>query len=163
MRNNQKGFSMIELIVTIAIMAVVTTGGVLSFSLVTGRQVIGCTEEIVSYISQTKVQALSRADAQLEIFVKNDGVYVNLSVEGRDVKVGKSGLQVKYKTQNGAEMTLSETDRLKLTFDRSSGAFLALADGTVDGSYCVEITVENGRHSRTIILVPQTGKYYVEE
>lgn len=160
MRKNQKGFSLVELIVVIAIMAILTTVGLLSFSIVSGRQVIGCAKEIESYISQTKVQALSRASAKLEIFVKSDGVYVNLSVEGRDVKVGKSGIQVKYKTTDGAEVSLTESERLVISFDRSSGAFQTLPGLS---TYCKEITVEGGRHSRKIILIPQTGKFYIEE
>lgn len=160
MRRDQRGFSLVELVVVIAVMAVLGTVGVLSFAMVSGRQVTSCTEEVESYINQTKMQALSRASAELEIFVKSDGVYVNLSVEGRDVKVGKAGIQVKYKTDGGTEVTLSDSERLVLSFDRSSGAFSTLNGGS---AYCKEITIESGSHSGKIILIPQTGKFYIEE
>lgn len=161
MRQDQRGFSLVELIVVIAIMAVVSTVGVLSFGMLSGRRVISCAEEMESYIAETKVQVLSRANAELEIFVKNDGVYANLSVEGRDVKIGESGLTVKYKV-GGAEVTLSETERLVLSFDRASGAFKPLA-GYATETYCDEIIIENGTHSRKIVLVSRTGKFYIEE
>uniref|UniRef100_UPI004056159B pilus assembly FimT family protein n=1 Tax=Acetatifactor sp. TaxID=1872090 RepID=UPI004056159B len=161
MRQDQRGFSLVELIVVIAIMAVVSTVGVLSFAMVTGRQVISCTEEMESYIAETKVQALSRASATLEIFVKADGVYVNLSVEGRDVKIGTSGLTVKYRA-GGSEVTLSETERLVLSFDRASGAFLPLS-GYATETYCEEIVIESGNRTGKIVLVSKTGKFYIEE
>ncbi len=159
MRRDHRGFSMIELVVVIAIMAILSTVGVLSYGMVSGRQVISCAEEIESYLGQTKTQALSRASADLEIFIGDDGVYVNPSIENRDIKVGKSGITVKYQTDDGTEFTLSDTERLVISFDRSSGAFQALADG----SYCKSITLDNGRHSRKIVLIPSTGKFYIEE
>lgn len=159
MRQNHKGFSLVELIVVIAVMAILGTVSVLSFATLTGRQVTSCASEIESYISQTKMQALSRAGAELRIFVKSDGVYVNMSVEGRDVKVGKSGIQVRY-TSNGTEVTLSDSVDLVLSFDRSSGAFTTLNGGEY---YCEEIIIESGNHSQKIICIPLTGKFYIEE
>lgn len=159
MGQNQKGFSLVELIVVIAIMAVLGTVGVLSFATVTGRQVTSCAKELESYIGQTRIQALSRKKAELKIFTRSDGVYVNLSVEGRDIKIGRSGLQVRYTTNTGASVELSETECLVLTFDRSSGAFCALAEG----GYCKELIVENGHHSKKLVLIPVTGKFYIEE
>ena len=126
MKRNNNGFSLIELIVTICVMAVVTSVGLLSFGLVSGRRVISCAEEISGYIGKTRVEALSRDNAELEIWVAADGVYVNLSLgatAGQDTKVGKTNIAVKYKTSTGAEVTLTETQRLSLSFDRGSGAF----------------------------------------
>lgn len=161
MRQDQRGFSLVELIVVIAIMAVVSTVGVLSFGMLSGRQVISCAEELESYIAETKVQALSRANAELEIFVKDDGVYVNLSVEGRDIQIGKSGLTVKYRA-GGTEVTLSDTERLVISFDRASGAFKPLS-GYATETYCDEIIIENGTHTRKIVMYSRTGKFYIEE
>lgn len=159
MVRNQKGFSLVELIVVIAIMAVLSTVGVLSFAVVSGRYVSSCAEELISYIGDTRMEALSRASAELEIFVKNDGVYVHPSVEARDIKIGKAGIEVSY-TAGGANVTLSETERLVLSFDRSSGAFTPLNGGA---NYCDEIRIVSGRHSARIVVVPQTGKFYMEE
>lgn len=162
MKRNNKGFSLVELIVTICIMAVVTTVGLLSFGLVSGRQVISCAEEINSYIGKTRVEALSRENAELEVWVASDGVYVNLSLgatPGQDTQVGKTNISVKYKTSTGAEVTLTETQRLSLSFDRGSGAFKFPGMG----AEVREIIIGGGNHTRKIILIPQTGKYYIEE
>lgn len=164
MTRENKGFSLVELVVTIAIMAVLTTVGVLSFGLVTGRQIISCAEEMEGCIGETKMQAMSRANAELEIFVKADGVYANMSLNGAagiDEKIGKTNISVKYKTSAGAEVTLTETERLVISFDRASGAFKFPGLGA--GVNCTEITISGGSRTRKIVLVPQTGKYYIEE
>lgn len=158
MGRNQKGFTLVELIVVIAIMAVVATMGLLSFSVVTGQDVKSCAADIKSYIGQTKVHAMSRANATMTLSVKSDGVYVNLSVEGHDVQVGKSGIAVSYRTDDGGTVTLNATDTLVLSFDRSSGAFLQLPDG----KYCTAIVLNGGGRTITITLIPQTGKYYID-
>lgn len=158
MKENQKGFTLVELIVVMAIMGVVATMGLLSFSLVTGQNVKSCASDLESYLAQTKMQAVSKASADLTISVKPDGVYANLSVEGRDVKVGKTGIDISYSTSDGREITLTGTESLTLSFDRSSGAFLELPDHT----YCTGIFVRGAGRTLKITLVPQTGKYYTE-
>ena len=183
MKRNQKGFSLVELIVVLAIMSVLTTVGLLSFSLVTGQSVRSCASDLESFISQTRIQAMSRADASLAIYVKNDGVYATLTASSNGTefeidtqKIGKSSITVKYTTDDGQTYTLQPlsgdkpTDAEKedlnktlvLGFDRSSGAFKQLlwwSGGTVN---CTEIRLEGGSSPIKIILVPQTGKYYTE-
>lgn len=162
MIRNQKGFTLVELIVVIAIMSVVVAIGITSFSLVVGQNIRGCTADVQGYIAQTRVQALSRSDAQLEIFTTNKGVFVNLSTEGRDVKIGRPTIGISYTTNQGTTVMLSETQKLVLKFNRSTGAFQPIGnDGTMD-IFCTQITLTAGGRTMVIKLVPQTGKYYLE-
>lgn len=158
MRQDQKGFSLVELIVVIAIMAIVTTVGLTSFSLVTGQQVKSCTANIEGYIGQTRMQALSRDSGSLMLEVLDNGVFATLS-SGENVKVGSSGITISYSSDDGSEVTLGEGDTLSLSFDRSSGAFSPLAE---TGAYCTEIRVQGSGRLMRIVLIPRTGKFYVE-
>lgn len=165
MIRNQKGYTLIELVVVIAIMSVVISVGVTSYGLVVGQNIKGCTADVQGYIAQTRVQALSRADASLTLYTSNKGVFVNLSTEGRDVKIGRPSIEIKYTTVNRTtnattEVELSETEKLVLRFDRSTGAFQPI-NGTTD-TYCTSIILTSGGRIRTIKLIPQTGKYYLE-
>lgn len=163
LEKNQRGYTLVELIVVIALMGVVVSVGLLSYSLVTGRNIKNCTAELESYLGKTKIQAMSRETATLRIFAASDGIYVNLSTEARDVRIGKRGLTVTYETrQGGATQTYTlNTDgsnALTLSFDRSSGAFQPL----VDGSECSRIILTDGTRTMRLVLVPETGKYYIE-
>lgn len=174
MRRNQKGFTLVELIVTVVIMSIVITVSLVSFSLVVGQNIKGCTSDLQGYIAKTRVESLSRAEARMTISSTGYGVYVNLSLKdgsgswiGRDDKIGRPAIDITYKTDDGTgnDYTVSDANKLVLSFDRSSGAFKPLP-ATVAGSdgtnYCTEILLKQGDRTRKIIMYPQTGKYDVE-
>lgn len=158
-RRDARGFSLVELIVVIAIMAVLMTTGLVSMSLVSGQNVKSCVSEAESYLSRTRLEAMSRENAELKLLVKNDGVYVNLSVEGRDVKIGKSGISVSYETTGGTTVDVSGSTELIISYDRSSGAFKPLPGSA---EYCERIIFTGSGRTVSLRLVPQTGKYYRE-
>ncbi|MBO5657166.1 MAG: prepilin-type N-terminal cleavage/methylation domain-containing protein [Agathobacter sp.] len=163
LEKNQRGYTLVELIVVVALMGVLSSVGLLSYSLVTGRNIKSCAAELEGYIGKTKIQAMSRATATLRIFAAEDGIYVNLSTEGQDVRIGKRGLTVTYETRKGGAtqtytLNTNGSNALTLSFDRSSGSFLPLADG----SQCSRITLPDGTRTMRIILIPETGKYYLE-
>lgn len=170
MRQDQKGFSLIELIVVIAIMGVLTgTVALLSFSTVSRQNVRNCVSEIEAQLDQTKTYAMSRKQALIYLWSDSNGVYAQMAVtnnaagaalENEPLRtVGKSGIKLTYKDSAGNIHNTSSADKLMLTFDRSSGAF---EKDAATGLYCSEIILESGNHKFILKLVPQTGKYYIE-
>lgn len=165
LREDQRGLSLIELIVVIAIMGVVTAGSLIGFSLVSGRNIKSCYSQMGSYIQETKNLCMSREDCKLQIYMNDKGeVMVKQyrsaapATEPVSVRIGKKGLTVTYKS-GGATVTVSDTSILELSFDRSSGAFKPLPGG----GYCDEIIItdEAGREIK-VALVQKTGKFYLE-
>ena len=76
---DDKGFSLVELVVVIAIMAVM--GGVLiySFSLVTGQEARQCASNLSTALNKAKNVALTKSgssDAFMELSRETDGGYV---------------------------------------------------------------------------------------
>ena len=151
MKDN-RGLSLIELVVTIAIMAIVSTGVVISVYSSAGWKAKKAITEMDQVLSETRVQALSKTQAWMEL-------------EGR--------FTITYHTNDGAVTDVAVQDMI-LSFDRASGAFSGLyTDSTLQTCryvgasaevlQCDEIIVTQGSREWKIRLYPETGKHKVEK
>ncbi len=160
MKKNNQGFSLVELIVVIALMAILV-GGVIGYAgTYGGTKVKKCTKELESHFSQTKVCAMSKSQAYMILYVDSTGVYVK-SVEGSSSeteKIGEKGLSVSYRNERTGNSYTSvgstEATGLKIEFDRASGACKKMADD----KYCYAIQISNGSVTYTLNIEPLTGK-----
>lgn len=169
-QNQNKGFSMVEVMVVVAILAVI--GGI-SFSLlnvVPQRHVSSCAESLITHVEKTRTDAMSYQDATLYIYQESDGIYVredvtkNGSVEtGERIKIGESGIKVSFK-DSALEHSLGDGHYLQLLFDHSTGGFEDRYNFTDDsglldvGQACSGITVSVEDYEIDLKLSKQTGK-----
>lgn len=182
MEHNNKGFSLVELIVVMAVMAILISVGVRNLGVLDTYRTRECKDKIESALKNSKIDCLSKsksntstaytgakgsavtADAYLEIKYENKSVYVTKylpeknggpTTAGISEKVSKGkNTVIKYKV-NGAEETLSDGETLTIGYNRSSGAFLPI---NAAGEYCEEIIIQAGTKTRTIHLETKTGK-----
>lgn len=160
MKKNNKGFSLVELIVIIAIMAVLV-GGVASYIGSLGNaKARKCAKELQSHIAETKVCAMSRSNASMTVYADDTGVYID-TVQGSStetIKIADKGVKVSYRNSRGSttyiQVGTTAADGLTLNFDRASGACKKMADG----NYCYGFLVEAGSSTYTVELEPLTGK-----
>lgn len=173
---NHKGVSIIELVVVLAILSVLTGVTIFSVGLLSGWKLTKCTKSMETGLAATKAAALSRnrldtaSDEQkaqnVEMRISNENGRLVLGVYREpDRVVGDRSISLTYVTKKGAQEyreLLKNGETLTLTFDRSSGAFLPV--GTRDGEdvYCTGLLLERREKTRTIVLVPVTGKFYTE-
>ena len=157
------GFSLIEVIVVMAILAIVGTASLISLSIVSGQNIKSCYRELEGYMQETKMRAMSRENnPSMTLYIGSDGgVYVALSDTGEDIRIGKSGLTVKYVTSSGTYQ-ISGSQKLEIGFERSTGAFKKVTIPSGAKEYCDSIILSDGRRTFTMKLVPKTGKYYRE-
>ena len=168
MKNN-RGLSLIEVVVVLAIMAVVAGAGLSFMTLLTSNRVKECTNKISSTISKVRVDAMSKSkdssgsDYYLELYKGADGkYYIRKHLDSTIVEeiVGGSNLTITY-TENdlsASTYTISASEILTIKFDRTTGGFKP-THGT---NYCKKIVVSNGSKSKTIVISPRTGKVAVE-
>ena len=176
-RNNKNGgFSLVELIIVIAIMAIVVGVIGLSVGTLTGRKTAKCADEIVSTLERARVLTLGKEQNQVE-FVLTDvsGEYHAQIYQGgtkaSDRIVGKDPITIQvYFANDNKAYSLSElkgtlpyataTGGLHLVFNRASGAFeeKTCAANDVVKDYCDKIVISNGTRTITITTVGRTGK-----
>lgn len=178
-RNNKNGgFSLVELIIVVAIMAIVVGVIGLSVGTLTGRKIAKCADEIVSTLERARVLTLGKEQNQVE-FVLTDvsGEYHAQIYQGgtkvSDRIVGKDPITIQvYFDDDSTPYNLSQlkgtlpyasaTDGLHLVINRASGAFeeKTCAAADADKDYCKKIVIsdKNGTRTITVTTVGRTGK-----
>lgn len=176
MRKNNKGYSLVELIVVIVIMALLVGTAFLSISIIFGASAKACSNDIKEALAECKVTAMGKSEAKVEIYkdAADNSIYVIQWIKQGDdwvakktdeagnaipEEVGNSRVYVGYKPKDGAETELTAGSSLQICYDRGNGAFSDKSDGCI---LCEEIYVRGGSRSYVLTLTELTGKVALE-
>lgn len=157
---NNLGVSLTELIVVIAILAVLAGGSITFMGLIPRTQVNSCVQDFAVQMGKVKTHTMSFQDVRVELYQNDTGVYMQV-YKGSDaqppVQIGKGGISVKAKI-GGLEQDLNGK-RLELSYDRSSGSFedARIVGGGTEGE-CTSITFYKAAVARTATLITLTGR-----
>lgn len=168
-KKNNGGFSLVELIVVIAISVVLIGAATISIRSVMGVEVKQCARNIESIINKTRVTTMGKSSAVLEIKKESsDGAYYYILTEtdGKGntktskEKIGKSRIDVYYsmKDDYSDKTQLSVSDKIVLQFDRSSGA----QKPDANGKCCSRIWIQKNNTEKVITIYKETGKVVCE-
>lgn len=150
MKGKDKGFSLVELIVVIAIMAVATTVSGYALSTITLANAKNCATEIKSKFDLVRMESTTNLDQEPQIlwlYEEDDNVYLKVGT-GEAKKVGNSSVTVK------CDGTALSSDGVKFQYDKGSGAFSTFG--------CSKIEVSGASREYTITLYKPTGKVKME-
>lgn len=165
--SSNRGFSLIELIIVIAIMAVVMGFFIAGLGYLLGVNVRSCAHELQTAIGATRINTMGKEEVHLKIYrdstdhciykqerVKESSGWTDLTPE----KIGKATLTVTHYVDDGSggmtgETELTDGSSIEIIFDRSSGK------ETTDYN-CIKI--EAGAIAMSVRIVPATGKVYIE-
>lgn len=167
---NNSGYSLVELIIVIAIMAVLIGTVFYSISMIFGANAKTCANNIQRAIADCKVTTMGKKEAYMELYRAADGnVYTKLyvyeqtgatPVEEEPQKMGNNRVYVGYikpgETPDAAT-ELNSGDSVTIKFDRSSGSF----DKTAHDN-CAQIIVRGGSKNYAIEMTQLTGKSEVK-
>lgn len=164
---DNSGYSIVELIIVIAIMAIVMGSVFLSVILIFSANAKTCANDIQRSIADCKVTTMGKSEAYMELWRDADGnIYTQMHVwdsstgafDAQDrQKVGTKKVYVGYVKEGEADTDAVELlaggSKVKIQFDRASGSF-----DEVSYQNCAKIIVQGGSKNYAIELVRLTGK-----
>lgn len=163
---NDKGISMMELIVVISIMAVVVGIASLSISLMYSRDAQRAAVLIDDWLSDARMQTMSKSDTVIFTVLTNDNSRENsleLDVGGnkKTLKIDKSVL-ISLKGSATADPGVP----IKIQFKKSDGSVETVNDVDVvpnnNELYEIEVVSQRGpAKTVSVILVANTGRHYI--
>lgn len=170
---DDKGFSLIELIVTMTIVVILVGFVGVSLGLLSGQSAKECANNISGALDKEKIYALSKsatADACVEIrqegnswfavyYVPKNAIDTDV-VEAERQKLGKAEVAISCTFADGSVLPLSPGQSVRISFNRVNGSYKeARAEGTVSKTdFLNKITIEKNRKYE-LELYSATGKH----
>lgn len=168
MKTNNKGFTLIELIVVIAVIAIVATISSYSYSNVTIQSVKSFVNDCDTLLSQCRVETMCGASSPTLTICKNsNGCTVSLRKNGTSIEKNATGSKNFRCTADINGVNAVELEYITLSFDRFTGemkleSYKVVGQPVVNGGVCTKITISNTVGEKSIVLVPQTGYHEVK-
>ena len=151
-----RGFSLIELIVVIAIMAVALAVGGYALNAISLANAKNCATEIKTSLEKTRSLACSTdGDETMSLYRSSSGKVV-IEKEGTTKEIGGKSVKVEYRVKDGDYQPIgSQANRLTFGFNRSTGGFN-------EGSTVENLKVTGGGKIYILTCYKLTGKIKME-
>ena len=169
MKNNNAGFSLLEVVIVVAMITILAGSGLYGIGQLTGFRARETADEITSSLTQNKIETLGKAKSSgsmaWELYKDGKYLYVRTVYDAGTgseyysnlTEVSKNDLAVFVGTKAQSELTqLGDGDSYRVYFNRSTGA-LCNSDGSVMDSNPV-IQVRYGLKEYEVEVISKTGK-----
>lgn len=178
-KKNNKGFTLIEIIVALAIMGLCVAGAISLYSSLSGAKVNSAATKLDSQLSLTRTNTLTKkGDWVLEVNKSSGKYYAILFHDGdgagweeyKKVELGDaSSIEIEYTKVTYASGVATKTTGVEIThvpmrigYDNGSGACVAVSTHGVTNYYVGDITITDGEKTREITITKATGKHYLD-
>ncbi len=164
-KKDNRGMSLVEILIVIALMAVIAGFAGYGLSMISNKPVEECAKKIEIALNRDRVNSMGKSSAWLEFYME-DGRLVVVeyldNVPGQPQTIGAEGVHMKI-TYDLGSYDVTETGAYRVAFERDSGAVKAF-EIKVGGSAqkCKEIVISKGSFVKTIKLDTLTGRVNVE-
>ena len=151
------GFSLMEMIIVIAILGMITGGIAVTYNMVRSADVKGMAYDIDSSLTNLKSKNMgSNKQLFMHLYKQSGNYFIDYTEEesytpsGEGESVGESGISLKY---DGKELT--DGEGITIGIQKKDDAFSV-------GPEEIEV-YDNNVNDYMVYLVKDTGKHYVEE
>lgn len=156
-----RGFSLIEMIVVIAILGILASGAVMSVGMLNSANVSKGAGAVDSILTEVRMDTMCKeAKPYLYVYMLNDNIYMKVSISdtasGASLTADSGRLVLRngsfsYKRSTESETSMTNGGAIRVGFLRSSGAFdtkyeyMKLAGKSRNA--IIRCTAETGRHN----------------
>ncbi len=159
MERDNRGMSIIEIVIVLAMMAVLLGFMTNIVGYLSGRQAKECAYKIDSSLAGIRMDTMSKSTGGKDVFLtiekKDGGIYAIRNVKGMEEQDLIAGGQVTVKAvdSNGNEVEIDSSNTITFYFNRETGG---LQKDTV---WYERIVVTQGRVTYEVTIEPVTGKF----
>ncbi len=131
-----RGFTLVEMIVILAIFAILLGILVPSLNPIRGLRAKRAADSIGTALDRTRAEAMSRLVGEMKLEYTSDGYFISYYLdhgkngvkEEQPEKIASKGMRISYTDSNGTTVDLWKDDihEVILTYDRATGGFLPL-------------------------------------
>lgn len=160
MKDN-KGFSLIEVIVVVTILIIISTAGLITVSIITGRGAQQCANQLQSTLMNCRNSSMGKKSVEINFSSDSDGVYYCETIDGTskgNIKIANKGVTLST-SFDGANYT--DMSSCSLNFERSSGALNQIDGIAVTSDFYIKCSQKN--RSYVIKIYHLTGRAVVDE
>ena len=167
MKKDNRGISLVEMIIVIAILAVVSGGVAIGIGSALSKPAEECTKKITDSLKNARVSTMGKNTVKLYLYSDTDGIYLKEKVQvtggtatEKKIRIGQRGVEVSYQLTGDSSYTSlgGESNPLVLSYKRTTGGFNEISSG----KYCESIKVKKGNREHTLKLYSLTGKVEVK-
>lgn len=167
-RLDNQGLSLVEMIIVVAIIAVVTGVFSMGYSLISTKQVDQCARKIQIALESSRTTTMGKLSADLSFYtwdgkiVVNKNIYNSAGIDTTVVELGGKDIKVQYVVTDGAASTTYDlsSSALVVEFDRASGSLKALPTGRFLSEFIVSNT--SGTKTLHVKIDKLTGRVTVD-
>ena len=169
-RKKQPGFSLVELIIVIAIMALMASGVAVSIGLLRSSDTKKLANEINSSLTTLRSDNMAKSElSYMHIYHYNDDYYIQMSKDptpsedGSGKNIGSGSVSVRFKGESNISLGSGLTSTLTFCINKKDGSFQPKVNNTeLKPTSEIEISSINTSTKYRIVLVRDTGRHYME-
>lgn len=162
---DNKGFSLVELVIVMAIILILGGVAFTGLSLLTSRPVDECARKIQMVLQGNRNTTMGKFSGSVKFTADSDGVYVEEIINGVSdgrVLIGQSGVSVSVVSRVPGDAATTTTTvgatPIEVSFNRSDGSLKSQAGG----AYITSFVISRGSTVMTVTVDRLTGRVDLE-